>query len=102
MIVKIVDSAGGLTAEVAEPNAFKGLHVEVPARVSSDALSRLLVEHGIGDVVGSDGDEAVALSIEWLRSHADDQAGFDAMVAYADSKGWVLPGNAVRAHIVRS
>jgi hypothetical protein len=99
MIVKIVESAGRLTAEVDEPNAFKGLHVEVPSDVASDAVGRLLVAEGIGDLVG---DDAVVLSIGWLRSHADDHSRFDAWFEYAATKGWVLPDDTVRAHLVRN
>ena len=98
MIVKIVESAGGLAAHVDEPNAFRELHVELSASVSSDAVARLLTGEGIGDLAGKD---AVALSIGWLRRHADDQAGFDAMIEYAATKGWVLPDDRVRAHVVR-
>lgn len=104
MFVLIADAGGGdgAQATVAEPEDLARLHAEFRG-VDDDTAARVLRSSGLGVV---DGDHA------WLETAALRAAGdaspewtarFDAMLAYAASKGWSSEdGSRVRAHIVRS
>jgi hypothetical protein len=104
MFVLISDAGGAerARATVAEAENLKQLHAEFRG-VSDDIAAGALREAGLGDV---DGDHAW-LETAALRAAGDGSAewtaGFDAMLAYAASKGWSSEdGSRVRAHIVRS
>lgn len=87
-------------ATVLEPTDLTSLQVELD-RVDEAAAARALAEAGLGVVR-----EGYAwLDVEALRAaalagaSADAAPGFDAMVAYARSRGWTSDdGRRVRAH----
>ncbi|SDP59827.1 hypothetical protein SAMN05660199_04346 [Klenkia soli] len=87
------------TAAVIDVADLRRLEVLAPAGLPDDELVGRL-----GDLGRLDGDH-VWLPVERLRQAGPaDPAwaeGFDAMIGYATSKGWV-EGGAVRAHVVRS
>jgi hypothetical protein len=93
---------GEALASVEDPGNLRQLHAEFRG-VSDDAAAAALAAAGLGAV---DGDHAW-LDAGALRAAGDGTAdwasGFDAMLAYAASKGWASEDGArVRAHIVRS
>jgi hypothetical protein len=88
------------TVTLQDPRAFDRFSARVPSGVEHAEIDRLLQAHDTGRI---DGDE-VLVNVAWLKSQAPDDsswtAGFEAMLAYADSKGWVSAGGtAIRAHI---
>jgi hypothetical protein len=92
------------TAGVAlhEPDVFDRLAVIVEGEGSRADLARATVGVGALDADG----EHLFISRGGLRSLAGDLAispgwleGFDAMVGYAESKGWVDGEGRVRAHV---
>lgn len=102
MIVRVDVGAG--TVSLDEPARFDRFHVLAPAGAG---------EAAVASVLGDDGREAgddhvwVRLSAleRWAGDAADDQwrAGFDGMVRYASSKGWLdETGEFVQAHIERA
>lgn len=106
----LVSAGGGSQASVQDAGNLKQLHVEFRG-VSDDAGSLALTAAGLGSV---DGDHAW-LDVIALRAAGDNSVRreggdaadwgrqFDAMIAYAASKGWTDPSGAqVRAHLVRS
>lgn len=103
MFVLISDTGDdGVRVAIAEPENLKQLHAEFRG-VDDVTAARALREAGFGTV---DGDHAW-LAAAALRAAGDGSpewtAGFDAMLAYAASKGWSsADGARVRAHIARS
>jgi hypothetical protein len=106
----LVTAGGGSQATVEDAGNLGQLHVEFRG-VSDDAGSVALTAAGLGSIDA----EQAWLDIAALRAAGgasvraagDDAADwglqFDAMIAYAASKGWTEPGrSAVRAHIVRT
>jgi hypothetical protein len=91
-------------AEVREPDDLKRLHVLAPAGLDVDGALRA---SGLGSQ-GLDG--RVLLDVAALRGAAEAlaadpgwAAGWDAMVAYAGSKGWLAAdGAALVAHVERT
>ncbi len=87
------------TAAVTDVEDLRRLEVLAPADLSDADLAARL-----GDLGRLDGDH-VWLSVDRLRQAGPaDPAwagGFDGMIGYATSKGWVQDGT-VRAHVVRS
>ncbi|SDG61307.1 hypothetical protein [Klenkia brasiliensis] len=87
------------TAVVTDVGDLRRLEVLAPAGLADADLA-----HRLGDLGRLDGDH-VWLPVERLRqagpADGDWAAGFEAMIGYATSKGWVSDG-AVRAHVVRS
>lgn len=94
----------GNGAAVREPDVLTSLSVRVGRGVDDRAVAAAL--DGLGRLDGSH----VWLDVPALRDRAgslvgrdgraDWEAGFDGMIAYATSKGWVADG-AVRAHLER-
>jgi hypothetical protein len=96
MIVR-VDGRGQPT--VIDPQVLDKLHVEM---LTEDGSSLM----GLGEL--SDDGEHVWLDVDRLRLLAstsevgrDWDREFDAMVAFADSKGWLDARRRIRAHIER-
>ncbi|SCX50964.1 hypothetical protein SAMN03159343_2523 [Klenkia marina] len=86
-------------AVVTDVDDLRRLEVLAPADLpDADLAARL------GQLGRLDGDH-VRLSVAHLRQAGPADAGwaqgFDGMIAYAGSKGWV-EGDAVRAHVVRT
>jgi hypothetical protein len=99
MIVRVTGTEESPAVGLTEPDEFTRLHVEAPADLSAGALGSVLAAGQAGEL--SEDGESVLLSVEWLRSGTDDTAGFDAMIAYAATKGWLPRPDVVQAHIVR-
>lgn len=85
--------------ELCDAENLQQLHVSVPPAADVDAVVRVLEPFG-----RLDGEHAW-LSIDALRDAGPDDEGwrerFDAMIAYAGSKGWTDGRGAVRAHLER-
>jgi hypothetical protein len=89
-----------------EPEDLKAFKLTTLGSGDAGALDNAL--GGLGSVDG-DGEHAW-LKLDGVRALAGDLAystswseGFDGMVAYAGSKGWLSPeGDAIRAHIERA
>jgi hypothetical protein len=90
------------TAVVTDVEDLKRLEVLAPAGLPDDELAGRL-----GDLGRLDGDH-VWLDVAGLRAAGQPGdaawgAGFDGMIGYAGSKGWLdEAGTAVRAHVVRT
>jgi hypothetical protein len=102
VFVLVAEDDGEARASVEDPGNLRQLHAEFRG-VNDDAADAALAAAGLGRV---DGDHAW-LDAGPLRAAGDGSAawaaGFDAMLAYAASKGWAsADGTRVRAHIVRS
>lgn len=89
--------AGGIT--LSEPSIFNRLDV----RVDPQAPQQLA--HAIARIGQRDGAEHVRLApavLRFLSGHAGEvewETGFDAMIGYAASKGWLDTQGRVRAHL---
>ena len=97
----VIVRADGDGVRVDEVEDLKRLHVE--SSLDLDALRAAVEAAGAGSVTG---DGHVALDPGWLRAAGPDgdrtwSEGFDAMVGYARSKGWVDDAGAIRAHVER-
>ena len=95
-----IDTIRG-TAEVREAANLKQFSVRTTGPTDVDSLSR-----GLGELGRVDSTDHAWIDISALRaasgrsSDSDWSSGFEAMIAYAASKGWVdETGTAVRAHI---
>jgi hypothetical protein len=102
VFVLVSGGSGEVRASVEDPGNLKQLHAEFRG-VTDNAAAAALAAAGLGAV---DGDHAW-LDASALRAAGDGSAdwssGFDAMLAYAASKGWAsADGTRVQAHIVRS
>lgn len=101
MVCMIIDvTASGVS--IRDLRVFDGFHVEVPRDVD---LVEALTIAGAGRDIG-DGD--VYISLPWIRAFmaergdGDEQwhAGFEGMVGYARSRGWISEdGRAFRSHV---
>lgn len=102
-----VDPTAASPAELVDRDEFTAFDLAVPAGTSVADLSAVLGSVGELDAQGEDVTAAhVWVSTSWLRdtAHAEGaEAGwdeqFEAMLAYAQGKGWVR-GGALRAHVV--
>jgi hypothetical protein len=104
----LVSADSGSRATVEDTGNLKQLHVEFRG-VSDHTGAEAVAASGLGR---ADADHAW-LDVSALRAAGDESARaaggdagwatqFDAMIAYAASKGWTDPdGTRVRAHIVR-
>lgn len=99
----VVDTAAG-TVSLSGPSDFARFSVRVVGDEAQGRWGEVLAAAG----VGRDGGSGHAwVSPEALRGLAADVAdaawgeGFDAMVRYAASKGWVGEDGWLRAHVVR-
>ena len=95
-----VDTTQG-SAEVREASDLKQLSVRTVGPTDLASLSR-----GLGELGRVDSTDHAWIDISALRTasgrsgDAEWSSGFDAMIAYATTKGWVdEAGAAVRAHI---
>jgi hypothetical protein len=104
VIVRVDPSAG--TVEVAEADDLRRLSVAAPAADAATAGATLAAHSA-----GAPGDDAhVWLDAAWLRRAGAEAAtdpgfaaGFDGMLAYAGTHGFLSDdGAAVRAHVVDS
>jgi hypothetical protein len=95
----IVVTASGVSLR--DPRDFRDLHVEVADGVD---LAEALTVAGAGRPAGDD----VFVSTAWVRDvmaereddDAEWQAGFEAMLGLARSKGWIAEdGDGIRAHV---
>lgn len=94
MIIRIAEG-GAITVD--EGADCKRLHVEA---ADPDSAGAALESAGAGR--GAD-DLHVQLDAMWLRETSDaDPDDFDAMLAYAEAKGWVDAGTHIRAHVVQA
>ncbi|MHA7223958.1 hypothetical protein ACX80S_16820 [Arthrobacter sp. RHLT1-20] len=86
-----------------ESGDFTKFHVSVPADAPHELLPSCLQSTGAGHPVDP---EHVAVSVKWLRDNAPVEpvweAGFEAMISYAATKGWVSDdGTTLTAHVQR-
>ncbi|WP_334143519.1 hypothetical protein [Rhabdothermincola sp.] len=106
MYLRIDPVTGELSLE--EPDDFSRFHLEVPGNRSPEEVAALLQRLDVGRAVEGDPDRmwisvdavqhlsAGAVGEDWL-------SGFEGMLAYARSKGFLDgPGTHVRAHVVRA
>ena len=106
----LVTAGGGTQATVEDAGNLKQLHAEFRG-VSDRTGAQVIAASGLG----SADEEHAWLDVSALRAAGDESvraAGgdaadwarqFDAMIAYAASKGWTDPdGSRVRAHIIRT
>lgn len=103
MYIKI-GGADDLRAHLVEGDIFTSLAVQVPNAMPSSQLTGVLESTAWGYLLQSD---EVAVGVAKLRSEsigddAESASNFDAMMDYAESKGWVIEdGRFVKAHIER-
>ena len=101
MIAVVSNTGGAVRATVEDAANLRQLHAEFRG-VDDPAAAAALSAAGLGELSG----DHVWLSVAGLRAAGDGSpewtAGFDGMVAYAGSKGWMsADGTQVQAHIVR-
>ena len=101
-IILGVDAA----AELHDPGDFTAFSVAVPAGLSAAELGSLVRRAGIGEPDPDAGH--VHVGIEAIRAMAAGRtdgewdAGFDAMIGYARTRGWVDDAaHTVRTHVDR-
>lgn len=102
MFVLVARDGGEVVATIADVGNLRQLHAEFRG-IDDAAATAALATAALGTV---DGDHTW-LDASALRAAGDGSpewvAGFDAMLAYAASKGWASADSSrVRAHIVRS
>ena len=101
MIAVVSGTGGAVRAAVEDAGNLRQLHAEFRG-VDDRAAAAALSAAGLGELSG----DHVWLSVAGLRAAGDASpewaAGFDGMIAYAASQGWVdADGTRVRAHVVR-
>jgi hypothetical protein len=100
MHIEVIER-GAVAMKLQEAADFRRFHVVVPAGLTNAAFAAALAQTGAGELTGSH----VFINIDWLKAQVPvkDSAwvqGFDSMVAYARSKGWMnASGTALRAHV---
>lgn len=100
MIVKVTPQNGSV--ELVDPHAFDGFHVQAPADATPSEVSTALGTAGAGALQ----DDHVWVRVDQVRGLAPAgdsnwSAGFEAMVAYAQGKGWMnADGDMIMAHLV--
>jgi hypothetical protein len=85
-----------------EPDDFARFHVEVVG-LNAAELRTQVQRRRVGQVIDN---ERIAVAIETIKSLAGQrppswERGFDGMVGYARSKGWVPDEHHIQAHCVR-
>ena len=103
MIIDI-DLTGDYAVELVEPEEFRRFHVTVRGGDTA-ALEEALAVKGIGRLLPS-GDAMIDTSavrrMATGRVSEDWEAKFDAMLLYANAKGWMDgPGGSMQAHVER-
>ena len=95
-----VDVNGAIS--VRDLDNFRSLSIVGSAELSTADLDRVLKSKGVGHL-SLQRPNHVMLSIEWLRRSSVDPEwlrGFDAMIAYAESREWISEDRAgVLVHI---
>ncbi len=91
-------------AELDDPNNFRAFSIVVPTHVPADELGSFVHRSGVGELDAGGRNVHVQLGVIRRlaagRTAPDWDTGFDAMIAYARTKGWVDDaGNTVRAHL---
>jgi hypothetical protein len=96
--VIVVISAEGSVA-LTEPSEFRGFKVVAAPEVDIDEALRR------NEAGRSSGDAQVLISVSWLleqvselANHAEWRSSFQAMVSYAESRGW-LQDHQIAAHV---
>lgn len=105
MVIRVDLSVEPPGVSLDHPEDCGRLHVEVVSGDDLELVDRALIGAGLGRVC----DEGHALvEVIALRSLAEGRVGsgwleeFNAMLSYAQSKGWVTPDGAeIRAHLER-
>jgi hypothetical protein len=101
MIVQLTDSG---TVELLDGSDFGGLRISAP---DGSDVGRILEAANAGAI---DGTGHAQIPVEWLRMAARSQGladagweqGFQAMLEFATSRGWMRPGSpTVQVHIER-
>jgi hypothetical protein len=85
----LLDAQG--TVALHEASDFKRLSLATMGEPSGSDIDAALKKWEVGTLLSSLPGH-VGVSIDWLRAHfsqPDDRKSFEAMVAYADSKGWL-------------
>jgi hypothetical protein len=100
MHIEVIE-IGSLAMKLQDAANFRRFHVVLPAGLPDAAFAAALAQTGAGELTGSH----VFINIDWLKAQVPvkDSAwvqGFDSMVAYARSRGWMnASGTALRAHL---
>jgi hypothetical protein len=104
MVVWLNVEGGKAETRLDDPDAFDGLKVQVRGATSDAEIAAALGALGVLDANGED----VYLDREELARLAGPKATdeawrsqFDAMVAYASTKGWVDQEGRIQAHVER-
>lgn len=102
MYVEItMTDSGNLTGELCDAFDLKQFSVHVGEGCPADAVAKWLAEAGAGHPAGED----VAINVQWLRARtaehpAEWQEGFQQMLEYASTKGWMDEARTVvMAHV---
>jgi hypothetical protein len=98
--VEITDGYG--VARLLEEAAFTEFCIAAPEELDLSVVDSALRQSGAGLMAGTQ----ALISISWIKSQAtvtqDWLAGFDAMLAFAGSRGWLsADGKSVRGHVER-
>ena len=96
-MIVVISSEGAVT--LTDPSEFRAFKVVAASDVDVDtALRRAGAGHAIsGDHVGIAGGWLLEQAGD-LADQAEWRSGYDAMVSYAESKGW-LQGDQITAHV---
>jgi hypothetical protein len=102
MYVQVQLAAKPPTVTLEEPDDCKRFHVAAVGRQDPALLAETLVATSIGRLAGED----AFVRVDAVRTMAEGRVGddwsrdFDAMLQYADGKGWLDDGGrTIRAHV---
>ena len=100
MKVEITDGSG--VVRLLEEAVFTEFSVAAPGGLDHSGIDSALRQSGAGLMEGAQ----ALISTAWIKSQAtvtrEWLAGFDAMLAFAESRGWLsVNGKSVRAHVER-
>lgn len=102
MLVKVeIGRAGQTNCALADVNRLDDFKVVVDQALTAEAIGAAIATAGAGELLGG----KAWVSITWLRSQLADQrasywAGFDEMLSYAESHGWLSSDQtALQAHV---
>jgi hypothetical protein len=99
--VEVTDGSG--VVRLLEEAVFTEFSVAARGGLDLSGIDAALRQSGAGLMAGAH----ALISIAWIRSQAtvtqEWLAGFDAMLAFAESRGWLAAnGKSVRAHVERA
>lgn len=102
MRVKVeIGSVGETSCVLTDVDRFSDFKVVVDPRLSPEAAGDAMATAGVGELLGGN----AWVSIPWLKSQLAGQGatfwiGFDGMVSYAKSHGWLSSDQtALQAHV---